>query len=197
MYSKQNLYGLVLCGGRSSRMGEDKSFLIYHDKPQYHHVYAILQQFCVKTFISCNAEQSKAIDKKFKTLEDGKAYANRGPATGVLTAFSKYPENDFLVIACDYPLLTDSEIKHFLESIPAQSTAAAFYNEKQQCHEPVVAWYSANAGSLIIKAPELSLKQHLENVNAYKHTALDPASLTSADTQAAKQKIMQLTNYNH
>ncbi len=84
-------------------MREDKSFLNYHGKAQCYHVYEILQEVCADTFISCNAEQSPLIDRKFKALEDLELYAHRGPATGVLTAFSRYPQKDFLVIGCDYP----------------------------------------------------------------------------------------------
>ena len=196
MYVQQNLYGLVLCGGGSTRMGEDKSFLIYHHKPQYQHVCEMLQEFCLETYISCNHKQSETIYKTFKRLEDEQAFENNGPATGVMTAFSKNPEKDFLVVACDYPLLTTAELKHFLESIPASSSAAAFYNEYEQCYEPVIAWYSAGAGSLLLQLPQ-SLKQLLENVNAYKHIPLDAASITSADTKAAREKIVQLTNCNH
>jgi molybdopterin-guanine dinucleotide biosynthesis protein A len=58
----------------------------------------MLQQICAVTFISCNADQIRVIEKKYKTLEDLEVYANKGPATGVLTAFSSYPLKDFLII---------------------------------------------------------------------------------------------------
>ncbi|MBK8495728.1 MAG: NTP transferase domain-containing protein [Chitinophagaceae bacterium] len=45
-----NTYGLVLCGGNSSRMGTDKSMLQYYDKPQRYHVYDMLLPF-VKRFL--------------------------------------------------------------------------------------------------------------------------------------------------
>jgi molybdenum cofactor guanylyltransferase len=197
MYSKRNLYGLVLCGGKSSRMGEDKGFLIYHNKPQYQHVFEMLQQCCIETYISCNAEQLQKIDEQFNTIEDDNDYADKGPATGLLTAFSKHPQKDFLVIACDYPLLTEEEIKHFLDNIPARSTAAAFYDAQEECYQSVTAWYSAEAGSLLMQSPQLPLKRLLENLNAHKHTPLDAGSITSADTKAIRDKILQLTNLNH
>jgi molybdopterin-guanine dinucleotide biosynthesis protein A len=197
MYSKRNLYGLVLCGGKSSRMGEDKGFLIYHNKPQYQHIFEMLQECCIETYISCNSDQSQTIDKQFNIIEDDNDYADKGPATGLLTAFSKHPQKDFLVVACDYPLLTEAEIKHFLDNIPARSTAAAFYDEQEQCYQSVIAWYSAEAGTLLMQTPQLPLKRLLENLNAHRHIPLDAASITSADTKATREKILQLTNLNH
>jgi molybdenum cofactor guanylyltransferase len=197
--NKQNLYGLVLCGGKSSRMGEDKCFINYHGKPQYYYVYEMLQQFCAETIISCNAEQSPLIDKKFKTLEDLEVYADRGPATGVLTAFSAFPQKDLLVIACDYPLLSETELRNFLQSIPPNSMAASFYNDHEQCYQPVLAWYSSASGAELLKSAEdiqLSLKQLLQYVDAYKHTPIDAASMLSADTQKVREKVMKLTNYD-
>ena len=196
MYSADNLYGLVLCGGRSTRMGEDKSFIAYHGKPQCYHIYEMLQEFCKEVFISCNAEQSHLINKNFKTLEDQKAHENKGPATGVLTAFNAYPEKNFIVIGCDYPLLTRAEIRHFLASIPPASVAAAFYDHQEECYQPVIAWYSSEAGAALKKS-QASLKQLLQDTNAYKHTPLDMSSLISADTKAASEQLKLIANLNH
>lgn len=181
-------------------MKEDKSFLNYHGKAQCYHVSDMLQRICAGSFISCNAQQSPLIDKKYKKLEDLDKYAHQGPATGVLTAFSNHPLKDFLVVGCDYPLLSEVEIRHFLANIPTGSVAAAFYDEHDQCYQPVVAWYSSEAGSLFVKSTEnekYSLKRLLESVNAFKHLPLDPALLLSVDTREASEEVMRLTNNNH
>ena len=52
-----------MCGGKSSRMGTDKSRIIYHEKEQQYHVYEMLQLICEDVFISCNKEQQAFIDK--------------------------------------------------------------------------------------------------------------------------------------
>jgi molybdenum cofactor guanylyltransferase len=189
----------VLCGGKSRRMGEDKCFINYHGKPQCYYVYEMLQQFCIETLISCNIEQSRLIDKHFKIVEDSEVYIDRGPATGVLTAFNAFPRNDFLVIGCDYPLLSETEIRNFVESIPANSMAASFYDRHEQCYQPVLAWYSSAAGSVLLKSTKdarFSLKHLLHDVNAYKHLPIDEALLLSADTKEVSEKMMQLINNN-
>ena len=177
-------------------MGEDKSFLSYHNKPQCYHIYEMLQQFCKETFISCNAEQSSRIESAYRIIRDDWSFANRGPATGVLTAFSINPQKDLLVIACDYPLLYAAEIDHFIKNIPGKSIAAAFYNAHEECYVPVLAWYSAAAGSMLLQSPQLSLQQLLKHLDAYKHTPVNSDSIKSVDTKEESEKVMHLTNQN-
>ena len=47
--------GLVIAGGKSTRMQQDKAMIQYHGMPQYQYVYNILQPFCSETFISLHA----------------------------------------------------------------------------------------------------------------------------------------------
>lgn len=130
-------------------MGKDKSLIAYRTKPQCYEVYELLSNFCSKVFISCNAEQSPDIDPNYEKLTDLPGYAGVGPAAGVCTAFHSYPGRSFLVIGCDYPFLTAEEVRRFLTSIRPGALAAAFYDEAAQCYQPVLAWYSVEAGSLL------------------------------------------------
>src|SRR5688500_7691691 len=106
------LLGVVVCGGRSSRMGTDKSQLIYYDKPQHEHVADMLAVFCEKVVISCNAIQSEALQTPYEKLPDAPGFADRGPISAVLTAFKSFPRHDLLVTGCDYPFLSTTELKH-------------------------------------------------------------------------------------
>ena len=175
-------------------MGEDKCFLDYHGRAQCYHMYGMLEQFCVGTFISCSTRQLRLIKTEYQTLEDDKLFEGRGPATGVMTAFSNYPDRDFLVVGCDYPLLGENEIHHFLKSIPGEATAAAFYDEER--YQPVLAWYSAKSGPRLLKS-SMPLKQFLVSENAYRHSPLNRLSIKSIDTSQERDSIMQATNVNH
>ncbi|MBL7698044.1 MAG: NTP transferase domain-containing protein [Chitinophagaceae bacterium] len=176
-------------------MEEDKCFLNYHGKAQCYHVYEMLEKFCADVFISCTARQSFLIDAAYKTLPDLDAYAHRGPAAGVLTAFSKYPSNNFLVIGCDYPFLAHTEINGFLKNVPRNALAAAFFDEHSQCYQPILAWYSSEAGVLLQKSG--SLKELLEDVNAFKHIPVDPNSIRSVDTKQESVEVMHTINFNY
>lgn len=178
-------YGLVVCGGNSSRMGYDKGSIIYHEKPQKYHLYEILQMFCDKVFISCNSNQLNKAEKGYMTLTDLPCYENKGPMAALLTAFTHYPENNFLVTGCDYPFISKEEIGKFLKTITKEKEAAAFYNAGDDLYEPLLAWYSCKSFDLLKKLfteGNYSLQCFLRSINADKYIPADRFSVISADT---------------
>jgi molybdopterin-guanine dinucleotide biosynthesis protein A len=192
MQEKNTLYGLVMCGGNSSRMGIDKSIISYHGKPQRYHVFEMLNAFCAKTFISCNESQLSTIDKNYESLVDLPDYTSIGPMAALLTAFTHYPHSNFVVIGCDYPLLTDHEVEEFVNSLKQNKMAAAFYNKEQQLYEPLLAWYSHRAvGTLmrLFEKKEFSLQYFLRSVNAEEYYPEDPISMTSVDTPEGRVAV--------
>lgn len=178
------LYGLVVCGGLSSRMGEDKSLLTYHDQPQRYHVYDLLEGLCEKVFISCSNQQLTGMREGYEVLTDDREFENVGPMAAVLTAFSRYPENDFVVIGCDYPFLTLSALEQFLESRSNDQIAAAFYNRSRR-YEPLIAWYASACAPLLMadfQKGAFSLQQFLISQNAEKYQPEKEEFMKSIDT---------------
>ena len=188
MKISQELYGLVVCGGESKRMGIDKSSLIYFEKPQRYQVYDMLypdqNSLCSKAFISCNQVQIETISKEYNVLQDFAEFENTGPMAGLLTAFTTYPDHDFLVVGCDYPFINEQVLRSFLEQIEGNAIAAAFYN-KYEKYEPLLAWYSKEAGRVMKKHfdnKEYSLQHFLINYKAEKYIPADEMVMTSVDT---------------
>ena len=136
---RKGLYGLVVCGGQSTRMGMDKSEIIYYQKPQREHVAGMLEIFCEKVYISCNRKQASRISNAGSLLVDLPEFSNIGPMAALLTANSFFPENDFLVLACDYPFIDVEDLQSLLQTIDDNSFAAAFYHDKHSVYEPLIA----------------------------------------------------------
>ena len=57
------LNGLVLAGGKSLRMGYDKSSIEWHGKEQRYYMADLLKQYCDEVFISCRADQQNEVDR--------------------------------------------------------------------------------------------------------------------------------------
>lgn len=185
------LYGLVVCGGRSSRMGIDKSALVYYQKPQHDHVADLLSALCEHVVISCNEQQSATLQSNYEKLADHARFADSGPMAALLTAFETFPGNDFLIAGCDYPYLTASELADFLNSFDKDLPAAAFYNRKG-FYEPLLGWYAADAHAALLSrfnAGDRSLQHFLHDLNAGKYVPESEQIMTSIDTYEDFQAI--------
>ena len=138
------LYGLVLAGGHSKRMGRDKTMLSYHGKPQTSYLYEILDRVTGRAFISCREEQSYSSHlNKFKLIED--RYIGFGPTGGILSAFHKYPHAAWLVVACDMPFVDKESLEYLIKNRNPYKMASCFYNEEKKWPEPLCTIYEPKA----------------------------------------------------
>ncbi|MBW8887076.1 MAG: NTP transferase domain-containing protein [Fibrobacteres bacterium] len=138
------LYGLVLGGGRSERMGTDKAALAYHGKPQIRHSLELLEPLCARAFVSCRAEQ--AADPVFAGLPQiHDAFLGMGPMGGILSALRAHPGAAFLVIACDLPFLDAATLESLARGREPLRAATAFAGPQDGLPEPLCAIYEPRA----------------------------------------------------
>jgi len=178
--------GLVLCGGNSSRMGADKSMLQYYDKPQRYHVYDMLTPLCDQVYISVNDSQADNTDEGYHVLADLPQYHNTGPMAALLTAFTKFPKKNILLVGCDYPFLSTSDLINFAAC--CTDVAAAFYNEAEHLFEPLLAWYPSRLFTTLkdmYAENDHSLQHLLKEGQTVKYYAADKHSIISVDTHEA------------
>ena len=164
----KKLSGLVICGGQSSRMGEDKSLINYNGKPQREYLCELLQPFCEDVFISCNKEQATSILPPYKTIVDDDKYAGVGPMAGLLSAFEKYPDAAFLVVGCDYPFLRKKHLHDLVEARIGLDDAVFFSNPETNMEEPLICIYENNSYHKLLKnfrEKKYSLRHFLREAN--------------------------------
>ncbi len=143
MTSSAKLYGLVLAGGKSTRMGTDKGLIEYHNRPQQEHLYHLLQEVCEKTYISLRAEQEAKTPFGYATIADQDRF--RGPFNGILSAHTRHPEAAWLVLACDLPLMDLPALKQLIRLRDPEKSATAFANNEDPLPEPLCAIWEPQA----------------------------------------------------
>ncbi len=141
------LNGLVLAGGQSLRMGQDKSLLDYHGNPQRERVYNMLETYCCKVFVSCNNAQN--VPAYLNPLPD--AFLGLGPMGGILTAMQSAPANAWLAIACDLPYLNTATLQCLMEHRNPAKFATAFYNDALGFPEPMIAIWEPRAYPMLLQ----------------------------------------------
>lgn len=133
---KTKLYGLVLAGGKSTRMGSDKGLIKYHSVPQQEHLYKLLEHTCDNVFLSVREEQQSIMDNHFSIIVDQNEY--RGPFNGILSAHKSYPDVAWLVLACDLPLIDLEALKNLADSRNQKKLATSYTTKKTNLPEPLI-----------------------------------------------------------
>src|SRR5690606_24076484 len=109
------LFGLLLAGGASTRMGRDKATLAYHGRSQLEWSFDLISDVCAATFVSVRPDQrDEPTRAKFPQIVD--AQPGIGPIAGIAAALQQHPKAAWLVVACDLPFIT----REVLEQLIAQ-----------------------------------------------------------------------------
>lgn len=126
--------GLVLAGGKSTRMGKDKGLLEYTNKPQRNVGVELLQKNNLKTFLSVRNEQEVNIDLKIVDT-----FLELGPFGAICSAFQSNPNVAYFVLATDLPFVNDTLVKLLLKHRDPSKIATAVKGKNKEFPEPLIA----------------------------------------------------------
>ncbi|HEX9207110.1 MAG TPA: NTP transferase domain-containing protein [Steroidobacteraceae bacterium] len=133
------LHGLVLAGGRSSRMGHDKAALAFHGKTQLDWARELLSRHCERVFVSIRPDQrDDPLRQGMPVVTD--IHPGAGPIAGIAAAQASAPDHAWLVLACDLPFVTDAVIDALLAHRDGRPVVA-FRSAHDGLPEPLCAIY--------------------------------------------------------
>lgn len=184
------LYGLVLAGGRSVRMGQDKGLMDYHGKPQREHAADLLNAFCEKTFLSCRSDQVATLDSSYPALPD--TFEGLGPFGAILSAFREHPDVAWVVIACDLPLLDAPTLQHLTQERRTSQIATAFISPNDNMPEPLIAIWEPKSYAVLLQflAQGYSCpRKVLLNSEVHLIEPAQPQALTNVNSRAEVEQI--------
>lgn len=186
------LYGLVLAGGQSQRMGRDKAQLRYGSKTQLECSLELLQPLCNSVWISCRPGQSWNIDGLY-CLPD--QFQDCGPLGGILTALEKVPQAAWLVVAVDLPLLDSQTLQTLVQGRNPLCQATCFQSSHDGLPEPLCAIYEPRIRERLFsflgagyRCPRKALINSRIELLSLPH----PHSLDNANTPADFERIRAL-----
>ena len=175
------LTGLVLAGGLSRRMRTDKGSLDLHGRSQAEHCLSLIAPFCVQSFVSIRAEQSRAEPySKLATLADDAAFS--GPAAGLLTAWSRFPRSALLVLAVDLVAVTRATLAMLVAHRDAERAATAFCHPDGTIEPLCTIWEPRLRQSLVAAGEGPSLRRILEGADIALLRPERPDEIVSANT---------------
>jgi molybdopterin-guanine dinucleotide biosynthesis protein A len=131
----QTINALILTGGKSSRMQEDKAQIIYQEQNEVQRLQEILNSICKETYISCRDDQRTLYSNTEKLIID--SFPFQGPTNGILSAQVYDQKSAWLVVSCDLPYLTETTLKELIRNRNPFKNATCFINPDKNWPEPL------------------------------------------------------------
>jgi len=141
------LKGLVLAGGKSLRMGFDKTEIKYFNKEHKFHLADLMKEHCEEVFISVSSEH-EGMPNSYKYIID--SFLGLGPKGAILSAMKEDPNAAWLVLASDLPLVDQDAIKYLIDHRNPKSIATSYVKDEDSFPEPLFTIWEPKAYSVLL-----------------------------------------------
>jgi molybdopterin-guanine dinucleotide biosynthesis protein A len=129
---------IILTGGKSRRMGSNKSFLKYGDKTFLEHQIARLSKIFDEIILSANDRDTYA---SFNLPVIPDVMPEKGPLSGICAGLMRAKDLHSFVVACDMPFIHEDIILYLKRRIDTYDVVIPQTNRGL---EPMHAFYSKN-----------------------------------------------------
>ncbi len=144
MTSPTNIDGVVLAGGRSSRMGRDKATLMFQGQTLLGRAKRALRPLCQAVYVSIRREQR--VPREFETdrvIRDG--FESGGSLGAIVSVLQSTPRRPWLVLACDLPHVEPELLDDLLLQRNNTCDATAFVTGEDGSVEALCTLYEPSA----------------------------------------------------
>lgn len=181
MTNSNSLYGLILNGGTSSRMGTPKGEINFHGKPQQQYLYELLAMFCTTVYISV---KKASRSYPFPQIEDQLSFET--PLNGIFSALKFSSTSGWMVVANDMPMLDKETLEHLISHRDPSRVATCYYDSSGKRPEPLVSIWEPAAHPLLetfIEKEGVSPRTFLESNTIKLVTVQNKEALININSQ--------------
>lgn len=161
---------VILAGGKSSRMGKDKAFLIWNGESFIERLTKEMDVFEEKMIAHGNRRE--ITDTGWPVVED--IYPDRGPIGGLHAALTNCESDALFCVTCDVPLVQRSLVSFLYQYMDETTDAIIPIAEDGKVH-PLCAIYRKKTSSAFLKKIEEGnnrIMSAFEHMNV-KYVSLD------------------------
>ena len=138
MESKNKITGIILSGGKSIRMGENKAFIEIEGVPIIHTIYTLFKDLFQEVIIVAN---QKELFSNFNSKIYSDLLPNKGVLGGLYTGLFYSTFNYSFCVACDMPFIKISLVQYLIQRIKDEDVIVPRTKDGLQ---PLHAFYSKN-----------------------------------------------------
>lgn len=192
---KREILGVALCGGSSSRMGEDKTGLVVRSgRTQLGYALELLGQVCQRTAAGVGIDGKRILPQGVDLIEDVEGVP--GPMGGVLASLRDSSGWPVLVVAADMPYLEVSHLVQLVNRRDEEKDATTFLASDGK-PDPMCTLYEPTCLPLMQTAANegiFGLRRFLESVDLERVEHTRPELLASVnDPEELKRARRELS----
>lgn len=175
---KNNIPAYILCGGKSSRMGQDKGLVTIQEGEFISHIINTLKKITDSILLVTQNEGYSRFG--LPVIHD--VYPEKGPLGGIHAALQHTQEAQILVFSCDIPLLKSYVIE---ELIRFQNSADIVFAKTEKKWHPLIGIYAKTLLPVVeehLNQNKLKLIDFIKEYNYKAVNFIDDAAFTNINT---------------
>ena len=175
---KNNIPAYILCGGKSSRMGQDKGLVTLQKDEFITHIISNLKPITDSIVLVTQNEGYRRFG--LPVIQD--IYAEKGPLGGIHAALQHTQESQILVFSCDIPLLKSYVIEELIRF--KNSADIVFAKTEKQWH-PLIGIYAKTLLPVVEEHLNQNKLRLIDFIKEHKYKAVnfkDDAAFTNINT---------------
>jgi molybdopterin-guanine dinucleotide biosynthesis protein A len=183
--------GIIVCGGKSTRMGSDKGSLPFGNETMLQRVTRIVHEAADDVIVVGRRDQPGA------TVQD--VIEDQGPLAGIAAGLAASQTDLNIVVACDMPLIQPAVLRRLLASIDAYDACVAVVDGHASALCGVYRSRIATDAQALLDSGERRVMRLLDRVQtkrvdaaAFRDIDPDLRSFLSCDTPEAYQAALKL-----
>lgn len=191
MKSKNNITGIILAGGKSSRMGTEKGLIIYKNKPFVEHIIEAMSPLVDNIIIISNNKAYESFG--FKCYED--LIKNTGPLAGIYTGLRYSKTENNLIVSCDVPLINTVILQKLTDQ--KNDTSEVIQLQSQGKNIPLIALYKKSCEVIFMEElhqNQKKVQKALKKCNV--KTVIIDGSLEQVTANINTPEDLELLNFN-
>ena len=175
----ENVTGIILAGGKSSRMGTDKGLMDLNGMAMIEHVLNASNPVCTQITIVTNNPAYTVFG--YELIEDEQL--NYGPVIGILSGLRQSKTDKNLVLSCDVPYVTSELLIGLIQS--SNNINAVVAKSANGMH-PLIGVYNKNCIPIFeqaVKNKEHRLQSVLQQLTVQEMQVTDENQLRNLNTK--------------
>jgi len=145
MMDKKHITGIILAGGKSSRIGSDKGFLLLKNKAFIQHIIEAMKPLVNEIIIVSNNTDYDIFN--LKRVND--LIKNAGPLAGIYTGLHHSKTENNLVLSCDVPLINTKTLEKLTDNIEENTDIIQLESNSKTM--PLIALYKKQCESRFLE----------------------------------------------